>query len=181
MDRSCLYFLVWVSFRSFSTVCIWRCEHARFCVEVLYALYINFHLFIHSKQSCWHDSSFPDGSCVRPQSQTVRAEVVGMLHCACAVPWVRVAGRGEADGAFRHTHPPHHLESSVRTRYAEDQDQLQGDGAKVSPSSPFLIGRSVCSPNILRTVRRTMIHFLMELLVRRSWFGQFDELYFVLN
>ena len=30
------------------TVCIWCCEHARFCVEVFYALYINFHLFIHS-------------------------------------------------------------------------------------------------------------------------------------
>ena len=24
------------------TVRIWRCEHARFCVEVFYALYINF-------------------------------------------------------------------------------------------------------------------------------------------
>ena len=30
------------------TVCIWRCEHARFCVEGFYALYINFHSFIHS-------------------------------------------------------------------------------------------------------------------------------------
>ena len=30
------------------TVCIWRCEHARFCVEVFYALYINFHSFIHT-------------------------------------------------------------------------------------------------------------------------------------
>ena len=29
------------------TVCIWRCEHARFCVEGFYALYINFHSFIH--------------------------------------------------------------------------------------------------------------------------------------
>ena len=56
MGRSCLYFLVWVSFGSFlaceslhvCTVCIWRCEHARFCVEVFYALYINFHSFIHS-------------------------------------------------------------------------------------------------------------------------------------
>ena len=28
------------------TVCIWRCEHARFCVEVFYALYKNFHSFI---------------------------------------------------------------------------------------------------------------------------------------
>ena len=26
-----------------------------------------------------------------------------------------------------------------------------------------------------------MIHFLIELLVRRTWYGQFDELYFVLN
>ena len=36
-------------------------------------------------------------------------------------------------------------------------------------------------PNILRTLRRTMIRFLIELLVRRIWFGQFDELDFVLN
>ena len=29
------------------TVCIWRCEHARFCVEVFYVVYINFiHSFI---------------------------------------------------------------------------------------------------------------------------------------
>ena len=26
-----------------------------------------------------------------------------------------------------------------------------------------------------------MIRFLIELLVRRTWFGQFGELYFVLN
>ena len=44
-----------------------------------------------------------------------------------------------------------------------------------------LTGRSVGSPNILRTVRRTMIRFLTELLVLRTRFGQFDELYFVLN
>ena len=36
------------------TVCIWRCEHARFCVEVFYALYINFHSFIHSFCVCVH-------------------------------------------------------------------------------------------------------------------------------
>ena len=34
---------------------------------------------------------------------------------------------------------------------------------------------------MLRAVRRTMIRFLIELLVRRTWFGQFDELYFVLT
>ena len=32
------------------TVCIWRCEHASFCVEGFYALYINFHSFIHKKE-----------------------------------------------------------------------------------------------------------------------------------
>ena len=35
------------------TVCIWRCEHARFCVEVFYALYITFHSFIHSLKSSY--------------------------------------------------------------------------------------------------------------------------------
>ena len=39
---------------------------------------------------------------------------------------------------------------------------------------------NVCSPNILRTLRRTMIRFLTELLVRRIWFGQ-SKLYFILN
>ena len=34
------------------TVCIWRCEHARFCVEGFYALYINFHSFIHYSFPC---------------------------------------------------------------------------------------------------------------------------------
>ena len=46
---------------------------------------------------------------------------------------------------------------------------------------PVLNWANACSPNILRTVRRTMIRFLIELLVRRTWFGQFGELYFVLN
>ena len=46
---------------------------------------------------------------------------------------------------------------------------------------PVLNWANVCSPNILRTVRRTMIRSLIELLVRRTMFGQFDELHFVLN
>ena len=45
----------------------------------------------------------------------------------------------------------------------------------------FLNWANVCSPNIIRTVRRTMIRFLIELLVPRTWFGQFDEIYFFLN
>ena len=46
---------------------------------------------------------------------------------------------------------------------------------------PVLNWANVCSPNILRTVRQTMICFLIELFVCRSWFRQFDELYFVLK
>ena len=45
---------------------------------------------------------------------------------------------------------------------------------------PVLNWANVCSPNILQTVQPTMIHFLIELLVRRTWFGQ-SKLYFVLN
>ena len=45
---------------------------------------------------------------------------------------------------------------------------------------PVLNWANVCSPNILRTLRRTMIRFLIELLVRRIWFGQ-SKLYFILN
>ena len=45
---------------------------------------------------------------------------------------------------------------------------------------PVLNWANVCSPNILRTLRRTMIRFLIELLVRLIWFGQ-SKLYFVLN
>ena len=44
---------------------------------------------------------------------------------------------------------------------------------------PVLNWANVCSPNILRTVRRTMIRFLIELLVRRIWLQ--SKLYFILN
>ena len=40
---------------------------------------------------------------------------------------------------------------------------------------------NVCLPNILQTLPRTMIRFLIELSLRRTWFGHFDELYFILN
>ena len=45
---------------------------------------------------------------------------------------------------------------------------------------PVLNWVNICSPNILPTLRRTMIHFLIELLVRQMWFGQ-SRLYFILN
>ena len=47
--------------------------------------------------------------------------------------------------------------------------------------NPFIIGRTFASPNIVRSIRRTLLRFLIELIVRRTYFGQFDELYFVLN
>ena len=59
--------------------------------------------------------------------------------------------------------------------------QQPGDVGRPTALNPFLIGRRVCSPNILRTVPRTIIRFLIELLVRRTWFVLFDELYFILN
>ncbi len=48
------------------------------------------------------------------------------------------------------------------------------------PLKPVLNWAKVCSPNILRTLRQTVIRFLIELLVRRIWFGQ-SKLYFILN
>ena len=50
----------------------------------------------------------------------------------------------------------------------------------VTALKPVLNLANVCSPNILRTLRRTMIRFLIELLIRRIWFGQ-SKLYFILN
>ena len=53
-------------------------------------------------------------------------------------------------------------------------------GCDAAGLKPVLNWANVRSPNILRTVRRNMIRFLIELLVRRTWFGQ-SKLYFVLN
>ena len=51
------------------TVCIWGCEHARFCVEVFYALYINFHSFIHVLSTTRSTSSGSLGCQVASRSQ----------------------------------------------------------------------------------------------------------------
>ena len=40
---------------------------------------------------------------------------------------------------------------------------------------------AVSSPNILQTVRQSIICFLIKLLVCQTWFTQFNELYFILN
>ena len=82
--------------------------------------------------------------------------------------------------AFRHLPP-----NSVRFSYATEgalfiSVQLSTDAVSALRKvwvliKPVLNWANVCSPNILRTVRRTMICFLLELLVRRTWFGQFEE------
>ena len=50
----------------------------------------------------------------------------------------------------------------------------------LSVIKPVLNWANVYSPNILRTLRRTVIRFLIKLLVCRIWFGQ-SKLYFILN
>ena len=82
------------------------------------------------------------------------------------------------------------IRSSVKTRLSGSvKKSVQSETvltrrsgiARRSVSSPFgLTGRIFVRPDIIRTLRRTMIRFLIELLVRRIWFGQ-SRLYFVLN
>ena len=60
------------------TVCIWRCEHARFCVEGFYALYINFHSFIHSFMDAdnGRDNRVSDFALIRKSSSHVSSLVL---------------------------------------------------------------------------------------------------------
>ena len=58
--------------------------------------------------------------------------------------------------------------------------RIRTDAHLFTSLKPILNWANVCSPNILRTVRQTMIRFLIELLVCRTWFGQ-SKLYFVLK
>ena len=72
---------------------------------------------------------------------------------------------------------------STQSQKANRKDPAASD--RCLPSlSPFLIGRTFASPNIVRNIRRTLLRFLIELIVPRTWFGQLvnnSELYFVLN
>ena len=60
------------------------------------------------------------------------------------------------------------------------QQKTSDTGKEQKGLKPILNWANVCSPNILRTLRRTMIRFLIELLVSRIRFGQ-SRLYFILN
>ena len=61
-----------------------------------------------------------------------------------------------------------------------EQKRYRTEDLPLTSLKPVLNWANVCSPNILWTLRRTMICFLIELLVRRIWFGQ-SKLYFILN
>ena len=75
-------------------------------------------------------------------------------------------------------HQGHLATLPVNTQASSERSQTD-QWPDLVPSStilkPVLNWAIVCSPNILRTIRRTMIRFLIELLVRRTWFGQFEE------
>ena len=76
-----------------------------------------------------------------------------------------------------------HKTVSTNHNLFKEKGQPKGYRTEVLPLTslkPVLNWANVCSPNILRTLRRTMIRFLIELLVRRIWFGQ-SKLYFILN
>ena len=45
----------------------------------------------------------------------------------------------------------------------------------------FLTGWTFASPNIFRSFHWTLLCFLIELTVHWTWFGHFDEQYFILN
>ncbi len=62
----------------------------------------------------------------------------------------------------------------------EEPNRYRTEVLPLTSLKPVLKWANICSPNILRTLRRTVIRFLIELLVRRTWFGQ-SKLYFVLN
>ena len=69
------------------------------------------------------------------------------------------------------------------TTFFEEKGEPKRCQTEVLPLTslkPVLNWANVCSPNILPTLRRIMIRFLIELLVRRIWFGQ-SKLYFILN
>ena len=94
--------------------------------------------------------------------ESVPVELISFM----ATPWRRASMPGMTRRFVNKCVSPRHADSRART---------------VRIVKPVLNWANVCSPNIPRTVRRTMTRFLIELLVRRTRFGQFDELYFVLN
>ena len=59
------------------------------------------------------------------------------------------------------------MDSQAKTKYQQSMKSYM--------FKPILNWANVCLPNILRTDQRTMIRFLIQLLVCQTWFGQFKE------
>ena len=78
------------------------------------------------------------------------------------------------DGAIPPGHAHRHASFTSLRRISHSQTSININ------IKPVLNWANVCSPEHIRTLRRTMIRFLIELLVRRIWFGQ-SKLYFILN
>ena len=124
--------------------------------------------------SCWAAQMTEGSGC---QGHRISQTMTG--HVTVHQSWVR-AGQSEYQ--------------SIATSYINNLKYTRSKGLHVdvlitlygiislylNKSLPILNWANVCSPNILQTVRRTMIRFLIELLVRRTWFRQ-SKLYFILN
>ena len=113
-------------------------------------------------------------------------------HLTQSPPDTCCPGRPQSDGAElpllqccftstqRHytTHGPIQVHDTTNTSGRKGPYGLSGAeprSANARGLKPVLNWANVCSPNMLRTHRRTMIRFLIELLLRRTWIGQFEE------
>ena len=117
------------------------------------------------------------------ESRAVSSVLAVATVCACVRACVRVCVCvcvcvcDTPSIAFWHLSP-----NSARFSYATEgalfiSAQLSSDAVSALRKvrvliKPVLNWANVCSPNIIRTLRPTMIRFLIELLVRRIWFGQ---------
>ena len=113
-----------------------------------------------------------------------RAQVIHHPHCRLLWYWNNTRGFPQSrDWALR--------QNWLKMRNKMEQSSIcfqqpwfvyrgQLPFARVCSLKLVLNWANVCSPNIHRTLRRTMIRFLIELLIRRTWFGQ-SRLYFVLK
>ena len=109
---------------------------------------------------------------------TKRAAVTKRAGCASnLIRFVTLVTKHAVVTKLAATHPTYVASNKVKLSVGAWWYNVATQNMRLKP---VLNWANVCSPNILRTVRRTVIRFLIELLIRRTWFGQ-SKLYFVLN
>ena len=108
------------------------------------------------------------------QQSCVKVEVVVLDSPSLIVRPYGLRGRGRKKKMNSNWCPNHYAARTDSGRKAKMNSELTSWPLRHSYGL-VLNWANVCSPNILRTVRRTMILFLIELLVRRTWFGQFGH------